>query len=102
MRYFVIFATDKPGMSAVRQEVRPRHRQYLRSPGQHRVKVLLGGPTLTADQRHMNGTVLVVQAECMDDVMAFVHDDPYTLTNLFSAIDVRPWEWSLGMPGGDK
>ena len=62
---FVIFGTDKPGVAAVREKVRTLHRIYLRKPGCHRVKVLLGGPTLTSEQAIMNGTLLVVEAESL-------------------------------------
>ena len=98
--YFVIFATDKPGMEVVRTAVRPQHRVYLRNPGQHPVKALLGGPTLSRDQSTMNGTLLVIEAECIEHVEAFVHDDPYTAADIFERMYILPWYCGLGSPAG--
>lgn len=96
--YFVIFATDKPGAEQTRAEARPRHREYLRNPGDHAVKVRLGGPTLTEDGERMNGTLLVVEAERIEDVRAFLAGDPYSRASLFESVTVRPWNWGIGKP----
>ncbi|WP_027816339.1 YciI family protein [Paraburkholderia bannensis] len=97
-RYYAVFATDKPGMTEVRERVRASHRTYLRSAFQHGVFVRLGGPTLGPQCNAMNGTLLVVEAEDIDAVMQFVDNDPYVKEGLFSQIEVRPWDWSLGNP----
>ncbi|WP_250474997.1 YciI family protein [Caballeronia sp. GAFFF1] len=97
-RYFAVFATDKPDMREVRERVRPIHRKYLRSASQHGVFVRLGGPTLVPLCDAMNGTLLVVEADDIDAVMRFVGEDPYMKEGLFSRVEVRPWEWSLGNP----
>ncbi|MDT4885061.1 YCII-related domain protein [compost metagenome] len=93
-----MFATDKPEMADVRKRVRPAHRAYLREATSHGVFVKLGGPTLDAGEEGMNGTLLVVEADCIDDVLAFVSSDPYACANLFDRVEVRPWEWTLGNP----
>lgn len=89
-------------MQAVREQVRPDHRQYLRNPINHKVKVMLGGSTLSNDQSQMNGTLLVVEASSQDEVHAFVRDDPYSAVSLFERIEIRPWAWGLGVPGGTR
>ena len=99
-RYFAVFATDKPGMRDVRERVRSVHRTYLRSALKHGVFVRLGGPTLGPQCDAMNGTLLVIEAEAIDDVMAFVSNDPYMQAGLFERVEVRPWDWSLGNPEG--
>lgn len=96
--YYVILATDAPGKEDLRQQIRPSHREYLRHPGRHAVKVHLGGPTLTMDEQVMNGTLLVVEAADLELVNDFIFDDPYSRAGLFSAVVVRPWAWSLGAP----
>ncbi|MCO4860753.1 YciI family protein [Cupriavidus sp. WGlv3] len=98
-RFYVIFATDKPGMLAVRERVRPSHRAYLRNAaaGQS-VSVRLGGPMLDARADTMNGTLLVIEAEHIDDVQRFVSDDPYMHAGIFERVEIRPWDWSLGNP----
>jgi uncharacterized protein YciI len=96
--YYIILATDAPGMAVQRQQIRPSHREYLRHPGRHPVTVHLGGPTLTMDGAEMNGTLLVVEAADLEAVNEFIFDDPYARAGLFSTVVVRPWAWSLGAP----
>lgn len=96
--YFLVLATDGPGLARIRTETRPSHRAYLRNPGPHAVRVHLGGPTLTTDGNEMNGTLLVVEAQSLEDVTEFVADDPYSRAGLFASVVVRPWSWTLGAP----
>lgn len=93
--YFLVFGTDKPGTESVRQANRPAHREYLRDPGAHAVTVRLGGPTLHADGTAMNGTLLIVEADDIARVRAFVADDPYSRAGLFQAVEIRPWNCGL-------
>lgn len=96
--YYVVFGTDKPGMSEIRNEIRPVHREYLRNPGEHKVSVAIGGPTLSNNLEIMNGTLLVVEANSIEEVEAFVKDDPYNTADIFSDVTIRPWVWGLGAP----
>lgn len=95
--YFAVWATDKPGMLAERQRVRDAHRARLRNPGAHAVKVRLGGPTLDAGNA-MNGTLLVIEADHIDAVRAFMADDPYTAAGVYATVEIRTWAWGLGQP----
>jgi uncharacterized protein YciI len=97
-RYFAVWATDAPGMRDTRQRVREAHRARLRNPGDHPVQVLLGGATLDDDAVHMNGTLLVLQAEHIDAVRRFVAEDPYVHEGVYQSVEVRPWAWGLGTP----
>jgi len=99
-RFYAVFATDKPGMRAVRERVRPAHRAYLRAASGHRVFVRLGGPMLDGQGEAMNGTLLVIEAEHIEDVEHFLRNDPYTHAGLFERVEIRPWDWSLGNPEG--
>lgn len=96
--FFLVLATDAPGMASVRKEVRPVHRAYLRNPYNHQVKVHLGGPTLTTQGEDMNGTLLVVEANDISAVSDFVADDPYSQARVFKSVEIRPWAWTLGAP----
>lgn len=97
-RFFVVFANDKPGMHELRNQIRPAHRAYLRTPGDHRVVVRLGGPMLDIDNNKMDGTLLVIEAESIAEVERFLQDDPYVRSGLFEQIEIRPWDWGLGNP----
>jgi uncharacterized protein YciI len=98
MSYFAVWATDAPGMGATRQRVREAHRARLRDPGDHAVRVLLGGATLDDSAAQMNGTLLVLQADDIEAVRRFVADDPYVHEGVYKVVEVRPWAWGLGTP----
>ncbi|MCY1350188.1 YCII-related domain protein [compost metagenome] len=97
-QYFAVFATDKPGVQTLRQQIRPAHRDYLRNPHPHRIVVRLGGPTLDDCDGQMNGTLLVIEAASLAEAEDFVQDDPYVQAGLFAHIEIRPWHWGLGNP----
>lgn len=96
--FFLVLATDAPGMASVRNEVRPVHRAYLRNPCNHPIKVHLGGPTLTTQGDETNGTLLVIEADHISAVSDFVADDPYSQAGVFQSVEIRPWSWTLGAP----
>jgi uncharacterized protein YciI len=50
----------------------------------------------------MNGTLLVVEAGSIEEVCAFLADDPYVQAGLFEALEVRPWRCGIGDPGGGR
>lgn len=93
---FVVFATDRPRHLEVRERTRPEHRRYLRNHGVPTVRVLLAGPTLDPAGNHMNGTFLVIEANCLSDVAMFIAADPYSKAELFERVDIRPWRCGLG------
>lgn len=97
MPYFVVYAIDHTDAAGLRQDHRPQHRARLRDPGEHAVKVHIGGPLLN-EAGEMNGTMLVVQAAEQDTVRRFVQDDPYTKAGLYRHIDIHPFNWGLGQP----
>ena len=96
--FFVALASDAPGAQDPRTEILPIHRAYLRNPCNHRVKVHLGGPTLTTQGEAMNGSLLIVEADDMAAVSEFVADDPYSQAGVFRSVEIRPWDWALGAP----
>jgi len=93
---FSVWATDRPGMLHVRNQVREEHRRRLRDPAPHDVKVVLGGPTLCDELETMNGSLLIVEAESIEAVRAFINDDPYSLSQLYAAVEIRRWSQGLG------
>ena len=95
--FFVVMATDRPGSLALREQLRPAHREWLRNHPGHDVVVLHGGPTLDCDDK-MDGTVLIIQAQNLNQVTRFVEADPYSAGGLFAEVVIRPWRWSLGQP----
>ena len=94
--YFAVWATDRPGTGAERLRVRDEHRARLRA-GAPGLRVHLGGPT--EDERgDMNGSLLVIEADDIAQVHAFVAGDPYMREAVYASVEVRPWRWGLGRP----
>jgi uncharacterized protein len=97
--YFAVWGTDRAGALPDRERVRENHRAHLRNPGEHPVKVMLGGPTFEETSGTMNGSMLVIEADSIEAVRRFLADDPYALAGVYASVDVRPWNWGLGAPG---
>jgi uncharacterized protein YciI len=93
---YAVWASDAPGSGEARQRVREAHRARLRSPAPHAVQVLQAGATLGADAGAMNGTLLVVQADNIAAVRAFVEGDPYVAAGVYASVEIRPWRCGIG------
>jgi uncharacterized protein YciI len=93
---YAVWASDAPGTGDERRRVREAHRARLRSPAPHAVQVLQAGATLDAEAGGMNGTLLVVQADDMAAVRAFVEGDPYVAAGVYASVEIRPWRCGLG------
>ena len=93
---YAVWASDAPGTGDERGRVREAHRARLRSPAPHAVQVLQAGATLDAEAGAMNGTLLVVQAENIAAVRAFVAGDPYVAAGVYASVEIRPWRCGLG------
>ncbi len=93
---YAVWACDAHGMQATRQRVRERHRARLRQPQPHPVTVVLAGPTFDDDDTQMCGTMLVVEAENLDVVRAFIAGDPYVEAGVYASWEIRPWHCGLG------
>ena len=96
MALFAVWASDRDGALALRQQARPAHRIRLREPGEHRVRVVLAGPTLDEAGQTMNGTLLVVEAEHAEQVRAFLADDPYQRSGVYERVEIRPFQCGIG------
>jgi hypothetical protein len=96
--YFAVWATDRAGALERRTGVREEHRQRLRRADEIGIRVLHGGPTLGAQDQHMNGTLLIVQAATLEAVQQFIEGDPYMREGVYESVDIRPWAWGLGRP----
>jgi hypothetical protein len=97
--YFVIFCTDKPDAEQLRKEVRPVHRDWLR--GRHKKVVLrYSGATLAGESTRMVGSLLIVEADSLQDVEEFTRQDPYRKAGLFDNVQIRRWDWTFGNPDG--
>ena len=89
---FAIICIDKPGHEAVRLETRPDHVAYLRQEGE---QVVLAGPFLSNDGSAMLGSLIVYDAETLDEARDFAAGDPYAGAGLFDSVTIRPWRKTI-------
>lgn len=94
--FFVVWARDRPDSSDLRRQTKPRHKQHL-DAGAPRLRVLQSGPLLS-ERGVEHGSLLVIEADEISAVQAFVERDPYVAADLFASIEVHPWLWSRGNP----
>lgn len=100
MSHFVFWGEDRADGLADRLRVRDEHRAWLRTHP-HPVTCLSGGPWLNA-QGDMAGSMLVIEAESIDAVAAYLAEDPYAKVGLFKSSRIQPFVWGLGQPGGES
>ena len=82
---FVIIGKDGPDGARLRPIHRPAHLDRLKSWDQQG-KIILAGPL--TDQ---TGSLIVVEAETLEEVKSFAQKDPYTLHSIFQEVSVHPF-----------
>lgn len=82
---FVILGKDGPEGAKKRPLYRPAHLQRLEAWAQQG-KIILAGPL--ADQ---TGSLIVVEAQSLEEVRAFANEDPYTIHGVFQEITIHPF-----------
>jgi len=82
---FVILGTDGPEGAAKRTLYRQAHLQRLEQWAQQG-KVILAGPLTDKP-----GSLIVVEAESLEEVQTFSQGDPYMINGVFQEITVHPF-----------
>lgn len=91
---FAILCEDQPGSLQLRLDTRPAHLGYLEGLGD---AVKLAGPFLD-DQGKPNGSMIVVEAESLEQATQIARNDPYAKAGLFTTTSIRPWNWVVKNP----
>ena len=87
MPLFVISWRDKPNSLDARMAAREAHLAYMHGQ-EGRVK--LGGPYLD-EAGQMCGSLIIYEAESLEEAQAFHAKDPYNLAGLFESSTITPW-----------
>jgi uncharacterized protein len=82
---FVILGKDGPEGAKKRPIYRSAHLQRLEAWARQG-KIILAGPL--TDQ---TGSLIVVEAESLEEVQAFVNEDPYAIHGVFQDISIHPF-----------
>ena len=91
---YAILCNDKPDSLQVRLDTRPTHLEYLNGLGD---ALKFAGPFLDGEGKP-NGSMVVVEAESIEQARKIAENDPYARAGLFASVDVRPWNWALKNP----
>ncbi len=82
---FVIFGKDGPEGAQKRSLYREAHLKRLEAWAKQG-KVILAGPLTDK-----TGSLIVVEADSLEEVQAFAKDDPYTLHGVFQEVTIHPF-----------
>lgn len=93
---FMIYTQDKDDALAIRMANREAHIAHLKAD--EKVKVLTAGPWLDDDAEAMKGSLLIVEAACINCVTGWIQNDPYVIAGLTANIKIHPFNWALGAP----
>ena len=83
---FVVIGHDAPGAQDKRPTVRAAHLAHFQ-PLADAGRVPLAGPFL--DQ---TGSLIVLEAESLEDAWAIVARDPYVREGIFNQVEVKPFK----------
>jgi uncharacterized protein YciI len=82
---FVILGFDGPDGEARRKVHRPAHLANL-EPLDQAGRVLLAGPLTDK-----TGSLIVIEADSLDEARKFALEDPYTVNGVFERVEVHPF-----------
>lgn len=92
MGLYVLVCNDKPDSLELRMANREAHLAYARDFSD-RLKV--AGPLLD-EAGNMAGSLLILEADSLEDARAFNLDDPYQKAGLFASVQVTAFKATIG------
>ncbi len=91
---YAFICTDKPEEGlALRRQNRREHLAYLKALGD---RMKLAGPFMNEDGSEPRGSLVVVEAETLEEAQAIADNDPYARAGVFANVEIRPWKWLFG------
>lgn len=92
MPLYIFHGLDKAGALELRKATRQSHLDWIASLSP---RVKIGGPMLADDGATPVGSMLVVEAETLDDARRLFAQDPYDKAGLWQSTSVRPYNWLI-------
>jgi uncharacterized protein YciI len=89
--FYAVIAQDKPDAADQRQGLRERHYAYLHSLGE---KLVFAGALFDGGDR-MDGSLMVLNADTLDDAEALLARDPFVIEGLYVSTQVKRWSFSF-------
>ena len=94
---FAAMCFDKDDGLETRLANREGHFAHLKG---HTDKIVLGGPFMSDDGKNPIGSMLIFDAENLDEVETILQNDPYSKAGLFKSVEIKPWNWTVKNPEG--
>ena len=91
--HFMVMGRDKEGAVEHRAATRQRHLAYY---GDVQIKILLAGPLLDDGTGNPIGSMLVVEANDIEEVREMAQGDPYFIDGVFGSLEVMPMRLGFG------
>ncbi|WP_275098709.1 YciI family protein [Sedimenticola hydrogenitrophicus] len=93
--FYAIMGTDREDSLEARLQARPEHLERIKQL-QSEGRLLLAGPHPAIDSEDpgpagFSGSLIVAEFASLDEARAWADEDPYTLTGVFSQIEVKPF-----------
>ena len=85
MMKFVILGFDGPDGESKRKIHRPAHLAKM-EPLDRAGRVVLAGPLTDR-----TGSLIVIEADSLEEARQFAHEDPYTVNGVFERVEVHPF-----------
>jgi hypothetical protein len=92
---FCIRCTDRTDAPGLRQQVRPKHLEYLTALGP---RIVFAGPLLADDATTSIGSLVVIEAPDRPGAEAIAAGDPYAEAGLFAEVVIQPFRIVFNNP----
>ena len=91
---FIIHCLDHKELSVKRLEHYDAHKAYLAASAG--VKTVISGPLLAEDETTMIGSLFIVEAPSIEDVIEFNRNDPFKKAGIWRQIDINRFSMRVG------
>lgn len=85
MPLFAVICRDRPGALQTRIDTRAAHLGWLQEKG----LVRMAGPLI--ENGEMRGSLIVIEADGLDEAQQWAAGDPYRAAGLFASVEVIEW-----------
>lgn len=97
--YYAIMGTDREESLEARRSARPEHVNRLKAL-MDEGRLLLAGPHPAIDSEDpgaagFTGSLIVAEFPDLEQAKAWVSEDPYTVSGVFSSVTVKPFNKTL-------
>ncbi|MGE7990296.1 YciI family protein [Pseudomonas sp. NPDC089554] len=89
---YVIYCKDNPSKPTRREAFYEAHRAYLK---QASLKILIAGPYTSEQSDKKIGSLLVVEANTLEQALNFQRNDPFAREGVWSEVLVHPFLLSI-------